>query len=657
MSRDPYRYFRVEAGEIVEGLSTGALSLEKEGATPDRVARLLRLAHTLKGAARVVKQTEMADAAHHVEDLLAPHREAAGPVARETVADLLGAIDLLSARLAALSPAAAAAPAGHASFDRAVDAPAAAPAPAPAAAAHPPLAIAETIRVDIAELDALLENVSETAMRLAALRQAAASSTGGLLPGLEAAEREMQQVQERTARLRLVSADTIFAPLARAVRDAAQLLGRDVGFTTAGGDVRLDAHVLAAVREALLHVVRNAVAHGIEPASQRAAAGKAAEGRIELRVERRGRFAAFRCRDDGAGLDVEAVAQAAKARGMLAADARIDQAAAAALVLRPGLSTSRELNAIAGRGVGLDVVQDVASRFKGEARITSERGRGLTVELTVPVSLASVSALGVEAGGRIAWVPLDAVVRTLHLGTADVSAAGQGQTVGHEGTAMALVPLAAVVPDSFGPVRRAQGGAAVVLEADGVRAAIAVDRLHGVRQVVLRTLPAAAGTIPALAGATLDSAGRPQLVLDAAGLVARVASVPVGAPAAALRARPPILVIDDSLTTRMLEQSILETAGYEVDLAVSGEEGLRQAHERRYGLFLVDVEMPGMNGFEFIARARADPELAHVPSILVTSLDSEADRARGVQAGAYAHVVKGQFDDRRLRALIEELLG
>jgi two-component system chemotaxis sensor kinase CheA len=185
---------------------------------------------------------------------------------------------------------------------------------------------------------------------------------------------------------------------------------------------------------------------------------------------------------------------------------------------------------------------------------------------------------------------------------------------------------------------------------------VGVERLRGTQNLILRPLPDCTPSDPVVAGASLDAEGHPQLVLDPQGLVEHVGRA--GSALAAMpSSRAPILVIDDSLTTRMLEQSILESAGYEVDLATSGEEGLERARQRSYALFLVDVEMPGMDGFSFIERAREDPILRDIPAVLVTSRASPEDRQRGSSAGARAYIVKGEFDQSELLEQIRILVG
>jgi two-component system chemotaxis sensor kinase CheA len=248
-------------------------------------------------------------------------------------------------------------------------------------------------------------------------------------------------------------------------------------------------------------------------------------------------------------------------------------------------------------------------------------------------------------------VPLDAVRGALRIPAAEVTTTPDGAAIGYEGKVIPFTPLTDVL-------RHASSGAvhawsAVVIESRDRRAALGVDRLLGTVTIVVRPLPELAPADPVVAGASLDGDGNPQLVLDPEVLV-EARPVIVRVPT---RARVKILVIDDSLTTRMLEQSILESAGYEVDLATSAEEGLERATATRYALFLVDVEMPGMDGFSFIERTRRDPVLREVPAILVTSRDAPEDRARGREVGASGYVIKGEFDQVALLDQIARLVA
>lgn len=681
-------YFRDEAHEIVEGLTRDLLVLEKNPTDTGILARCMRLAHTLKGTARVVRKNRIGEMAHTIEDALAPFRDGDEPITSDYVSDLLRILDRIREETTKLG-------AGPAERDEAEG---------PAALASPPVDDRlETVRVDITEMDALREGLSEASIQigplhggLGALQHAlrlvvllrnelaggAGAGERGRGPRLGAAmheitqsltqaerdigsavgriERELGEVQARASTLRLLPVGAILGTLELTARDAAEALGKDVSFSARGGDVRLEGHVLSAVREALLHVIRNAVDHGIEPVDERIGWGKPEVGRIHLEIERRGRMVVFRASDDGRGIDVVAVRRAAAARGLASGSEALGEEEARDLVFRPGLSTAPQVTEISGRGVGLDVVREVADRLRGSVRLESKLGEGTTVELEVPVSLSSIPVLSVMFGGSTALVPLDAVRGTRRVTSSERLADPEGERILFGDRAVPFLPLGVVLAPEGEARELPEVCSAVIVQSGEAWIALGVDRLLGTMDVVLRPLPPGAGSPAGVAGAAFDAQGDPMLVLDPPTLSrASAREATTGAPVTRRPApkRLPILVIDDSLTTRMLEQSILESAGYEVDLSASAEEGLRQAKARRYGLFIVDVEMPGMNGFEFTKTTRADPALRDVPVIIVTSLATAKDRERGAEAGASAYIVKGEFDQKLFVRIVAELLG
>jgi two-component system, chemotaxis family, sensor kinase CheA len=272
------------------------------------------------------------------------------------------------------------------------------------------------------------------------------------------------------------------------------------------------------------------------------------------------------------------------------------------------------------------------------------------------VSLAALDALVVESGGRVVAIPLDAVRRTVRVDAGEVAQSAQGASIIFEGQVVPFVPLARALRRESKSNSGASFWSAVIVEGANALAAVGIDRLRGIQNLVLRPLPEFTPSDSIVAGASLDGEGHPQLVLDADALVEQVRGIGAS-PIEVLSKRAPILVIDDSLTTRMLEQSILESAGYEVELATSAEAALEKARHRDYALFLVDVEMPGMDGFTFVEHTRADPVLREVPAILVTSRASLEDRERGRAVGAKAHICKGEFEQGELLDKIRELLG
>jgi two-component system chemotaxis sensor kinase CheA len=683
--QDPYRYFRIEAAELCERLGQGALAIDKGAAPAGGIAALLRHAHTLKGAARVVKQIAIADHAHAIEDVLSPHRGLSEGVPRVCAPPLLASLDAIGVLLAEIdAPPVTREPA-----------PAGAPASAKAPRAEEP---AVMLRAEVAEVEAVVDGLGESLVelvslegplgaierarqladllgrQLAAPRRADSEKLGALLErsqrvaedlraglgrldsglrhGMGRLRRQLEQTHTAAERLRLVPAGSIFMALERAAHDAARDLGRTVSFITSGADVKLDSHVLVVAQGALLHVVRNSVAHGIEPEAQRLQANKPANGSIWLSVARRGQSIVFSCKDDGAGVNVDEVRAALDRSGTRAADLTEEQVLAR--LLNGGISTSSRVTRLSGRGVGLDVVRAAGEQLGGSAKLASVRGQGLCVELKVPLSLAAVSAVVVECAGRRLSVPLDRVAESARFKREQFTRTGTRESVCHDGEVLAFAPLARVMNASAAGAP--QNWTALVVAGAGGRVAVGVDRLLGARTVVLRPLPEVARASSVVAGAALDALGNPELVLDGDALIAAVQRFAGITVAAAARSRP-ILVIDDSLTTRMLEQSILESAGYEVALATSGEEGLEKARQNPYALFLVDVEMPGIDGFTFVDRARRDPELSKVPAVLVSSRNAPEDFARGKEVGAHGYIVKGRFDQRELLGLIERLVN
>ncbi len=681
MARDPYKYFRVEARELVEGLARAALAIEKGTGGSERVVEMLRLAHTLKGAARVVKQPRIAEAAHAVEDLLAAHRDPGSAVEPALAEPILRLLDGVSSGLDALDPEG---PPGVASVDSI--------APVARVASIPPEPL-RSVRVDIGEMDALLGGISEATSRLAEVRRELddlarvrqmAAALADQLPasqrarasaeelralvarvernlgaGVDRLGSELDQTRDRAHDLRLLPASTVFPTLERAARDAAHALDRSIVFEATGGECRLEANVLFALRDALLHVVRNALAHGIEPEAERRRLGKPSAGRVGLQVERRGNRIAFVCSDDGRGIDPDSVRRAAVARGVITA-ARAETLGPdeiLRLVLESGVTTTEAVTEIAGRGVGLDVLRSTVAALKGDVKLTSQPGRGVAVDLCVPISISAITALVLETGGSRFALPLDAVRRAMRLSSRDISRSADRDSVVVDGVVVPFLRLASVAAIAGADGVEASWSAIVV--ASGTQTAvIGADRLVGTSSIVLRPLPKAAGSVPIAAGVSLDDDGHPQLVLDPRGLVAAAHGGQIAARAAAsAEARAPILIVDDSLTTRMLEQSILESAGYAVELATSGEEGLVRARETPHSLFLVDIEMPGIDGFQFVARTQADPVLGAVPAIMVSSCDSADDRRRATEAGALAYIVKGEFDQGQFLRTIRQLIG
>ncbi len=713
-SKDPYRYFRIEARELLDEMSSAMLRLETDTAPGALVARLLRLAHTLKGAARVVRQVEIAGHAHAIEDALAPWRERAQPLPAEVLNPLLGRVDQMAALLARLDEAEPAQREGEQTEQASATAAASPAAKLPAAMApgaagatsQPGEDLRKSLRAGSSEaLTAVLEGIACSHVRVASLRehldatQRAAELVDMLLSQLgkgrhraglpraplaqdvavahdmaeelrsrihqldtalsrttEQLDRDLRQTRDTAEQLQLVPARQLFPGLARTVWDVAQLQGKEASLACSGGDVRLEVDMLATLQPALLQLIRNAVAHGIEPPAQRQAAGKPAAGRVAIEVVREGSRVHFVCTDDGAGIDAEAVMRAASRQGLPAIDAsQPDTAQLARLLLGGGLSTATSVTEASGRGIGLNVVKDVLDKLGGQVQLQTTPGQGTAWRLSFPMHRAVIAVLCVEADGVPAMLPLDAIVHTRRLPSTDLIAGSEGWTMVHDGQTIPFMSL----HHALGRPASAQERPAwsTVIFREGARcAALGVDRLSGVAHIVMQPLPDLAPASPGIAGVTLDVAGRPQLVLDPGRLMAMALDARDAHAAQAAPERLPILVIDDSLTTRMLEQSILMSAGHRVHTANSAEEGLDKVRTQPYALLLVDVDMPGMDGFGLVQALRDDPALRHIPAILVTSRDAEQDMRRGREVGADGYIVKGDFAQGPFLSMVRQLI-
>lgn len=684
--------FCVEGREILQALASGLLTLEKSPTNAAALATCLRLAHTLKGSGRIVGQLPIADMAHTLEDALLPLREHAEEAESEYFTDLLRIVDRMREGIEKIESELAAKAA--LAQERPV--------------VRPRVGIdgdvLETVRVEIAEMDRLWEGLSEATVQLGplhavkdtllhavqivtSLQESVGTNQVGdpallwgrfratvdsltttlvlaeqtMTPSLSRIEREIDDVRGQASTLRLFPVSAIFGTLELAMRDTAAVLDKPVTFIASGGDAKLEGHILLAVRDALLHVIRNAVDHGIESAYERSAANKPAMGTIRLDVVRHGRRVEFRCRDDGRGVDPDKVRAAIVNRG------RLTQEQAAALstedvysfLFETGFSTAERVTEISGRGVGLDVVRVVANRLRGHATVHSEAGQGTEITIDVPMSLSAMTVLSVLVGQRTLLIPFDAVRRTLRLSGEEVVRNAEGESILYEQRAIPFVALHAVLglPPVPNEVRKAW--TVVIVHAGSKWFALGADSLVDTLDIVVKPLPPGVDAAASIAGAAFDSHGDPVLVLDPMGLdvVRADEGQTQSSPALARAPRLPILVIDDSLTTRMLEQSILEAAGYSVDLSASAEDALRRAQSRTYGLFIVDVEMPGMNGYEFTRITRADPRLSSIPVIMVTSLSTAESRQRGLDAGASEYIVKGDFDQKHFVRKVTELLG
>jgi two-component system chemotaxis sensor kinase CheA len=458
-------------------------------------------------------------------------------------------------------------------------------------------------------------------------------------------------------RTQMVAVATITDSLHRAVRDLARAQGKDIRWEARGIDTELDRGVLHRLSDSLLHMVRNAVDHGIESPTERAAAGKPPQAVVRLHAMQLGSEVIIAITDDGRGVNVDRVRLEADRHGVRTDGLSDDEVIA--LTLRSGLSTAAFVTDVSGRGVGLDVVRANVEAAGGRIEVRSEPGAGAEFRVIVPITLAVLRCLLVEAGGSRYALPFHRVVR---------SQADAASTAAHaEGRAVVwvdrqAVPVSLLAETLGGSPDDASTGPIVVLTDSARRHAFKIDRLLGQRDVVLKGLSAVVSKSPAVAGASVEPDGSVLLVLDPPGLIQRARqSGQASAVATAASSRPGprqrILIVDDALTVRELQRSILERADFSVRVAADGLQALSLLGEEPSDLVLTDIEMPHMDGFALTEAIRSDGELANIPVLILSSRSDEKDRQRGLDVGADGYIVKSGFDEAALLTAVDRLLG
>ncbi|HWL54067.1 MAG TPA: response regulator [Chthoniobacteraceae bacterium] len=708
-----------------------------------------RMAHSIKGGARVCDLETVEKLAHYLEHLFAElvhGREVPTSAMRASIDRVLNAIEDYMIAVARkrepveplelfdeleMTPTPRPAPSGEsAGPDRAAAGEAALPVPRqvapegnpPAAEAASPkgAAVPDTLRVSAAHLDRLLQSSSlllTEAVRQSALekelrelglsvrnlqqacddeltpglstlsapgrRESETSTLDELRRGLAQAARQIRRIralQQRGAqalratgeqlesdvrRARMVPVSSIFEAFPKMVRDLAQQEEKLIEFTVSGLDREADRLVLQALKDPVMHALRNAVNHGIESPEERRSAGKPERGQIHLEVEVFGSRMTMQISDDGRGLDLGEIRAKAVERQLLSgAEAeRLDEDETLDLLFLPGFSTAGQITHVSGRGMGLSVVKEAANRLQGSAQMEPRPGGGSLLTVATPLSIATHRMLLIRSGGSSFAIPAGAIAGLHRLATSAIRTAEGRSVLLFEDEPVLLATLETAFGHDRARLVAEDGRLHVVLLRVGDRAlALAVDAMLRELNLLIHPLPPPAAASPFFSGGVILEDGSVALVLNASTLVERFKGrrleEPVEAQAGPItRRKPTVLVVDDSFTARTLQKSILETDGYEVQIAVDGKQALAMLQVQPFDAVVTDVQMPGMDGFQLLETMKGHPRLKEIPVVLVTSLSSEEDQARGLSLGADAYIVKQKFDHRHLLDAVQQIVS
>jgi len=752
--------FRLETEEHSSTLSEGLLTLEQGTATAESLESLMRAAHSIKGAARVVQLDPAVTVAHAMEDCFVAAQKGKITLTADHVDVLLSGVDMLGQIAASAADVVRWHQAHRNDVERFLQAVAAIQggtmAQLPSAGqgglvAQPPSAgqgaeesvpsapvtaeggrataaedksspgadaITRVVRVTAENLDRLMGLAGECVVEAGWLHSFGNSllrlkyshaKVANLLEKLRGCVESIEQAQESReyvgkARERIDEAHLVLSesisdfelfsrrleslterlyreviasrmrPFAdgvqgfpRMVRDLARKLGKEVRLVFIGKSTEVDRDILDKLEAPLNHLLRNALDHGVETPEERVAVEKPREATIRVEAKHLAGMLSITVSDDGRGIDLDRLRDKIVAKKLANQEivSRLNESELLDFLFLPAFSTRDEVTEISGRGVGLDVVQNTVHQVGGMVRASTRPGKGTTIHMQLPITLSVLRTLLVEICDEPYAFPLARIDRVLMLPNDDVEVLEDRQYFVMDGENIGLISAHQVLEL---PSNNGQGDAlpVLVLSDRFHRYGLVVDRFLGERDLAVRPLDPRLGKVKDISAATLMENGAPVLIVDVDDLVlsmdnllsgGRLRKVTSGTAQEEVEVRKRVLVVDDSITVREVERKLLENHGYEVDVAVDGMEGWNAVRTSHYDLVISDLDMPRMNGIEFVTRIKHDQRLKTMPVMIVSYKDREEDRMAGLEAGANYYLTKSGFHDETLVRAVIDLIG
>ncbi|MEX2495464.1 MAG: response regulator [Woeseia sp.] len=695
------RLMKTFLGELeghVESLERDLLAFERDSGQGGGAAaeNLFRTAHSMKGAARAVNVEVIEKAAHRMESVFAAARDDPAALDEAQFQSLFAAVDALSQALSLLRAGRTlegsvletllrapglVAPERKTSPQAATEEAPARWAPAgreeghvrmPAERLDRMIALGGELLVARRRIDARIDDIE--ALQNAGRRRPTARSAGAdddfwlsrqfdkfrgqLNADRLAIDQVAESLESEVMSARMLPFGEVCQGFDRMVRDLAREVNVQVELQVQGRELQMDRSVAEAIKDPLHHLLRNAVGHAIEVPEERKAAGKPERGRLVLSAALVNGMIEIALSDDGRGFDLPAIREQAAKRGMQAPD---DDGKLLTLAFQSGFSTSSSITAISGRGVGLDVVKATVERSRGAVRLDSEARKGSRITIRMPVSLTRLTALLIRLGGQVYVIDSTAVRALMRVAPEEFADVGGRQVKKLEASPAPVFSLAEVLGIS-GYDRPAGKVPLVLLGSDTAQTAFAVDELLSVQEVVIKDLGSRLRYVRHISGSAVLAGGEIALILNPAELMqtalARGSSAGRGGqqPGRAAKRRKRLLVVEDTATTRILITTILESSGFDIIAAVDGQDAWGILKDSKFDLVVSDIEMPRMDGFQLLEAIRGSKAHRELPVILVTALESEEDRMRGLSAGADAYLQKSTFDQSELIEAIGQIL-
>ena len=704
MAIDPKRFiamFVADSRDNLVRLGNGLSMLSDKPDDAETINVLFRAAHTIKGSARMLKLGTVTETAHKLEDVLGALRDGQIAVTPALIDLVSRAADAIATLLDTIADGAelpppdpvlcdALAKAAHADDDVSPLAAAAETMSEPVQTApsvnDAHLRTPDSVRVRIDKLDDVIKMMGELVsshvrliQRMDQLKKAEKrlidseigtehrrwlhGFVGGLRDDILSQGRIMSELGESALSMRMLPLTWAFDPASRLVRDLGRSLGKPVECVVSGAEIELDRHMIDRLSDPLVHILRNCMDHGIESEEARKLAGKPAVGRIRLSARQDGAAVILEISDDGAGIPLDKVRAKAIQRGLIDAERAesLSEAQLIELIFQPGFSTNPIITDLSGRGVGMDAVRKVVvDELRGVVTVETRQGQGTFFSIKLPVSLAMMRVLICEAQGIPFGFTAQYVSELVRVKREDLQDVAGTQAMVLRNEFVHLISLARLlnVPGDARP--QGQSVLAVIVHAGSGKLGLIIDTLRDERDMVIKPLPKHLSSLTLVSGMVTSKQNELVSILHVPRLIEMARAMRGEAVAATSSAFPRhsrILVVDDSLNTREIEKEVLESQGFSVTLAEDGIDGWQKAMAGDFDAVLTDVEMPGLDGFALTRKLREHDKYQHTPIIIITSRNKEDDRRRGIEVGADAYIVKGDFNQTGLIDTLRSLLG
>lgn len=472
----------------------------------------------------------------------------------------------------------------------------------------------------------------------------------------------IENLQDDIKKTRLLPFHTIMSAFPKMVRDIAVSENKKVKFEFSGGDIELDKYILEEIKSPVMHMLRNSIDHGIEPPDERIKSNKTEDGNIKIILSQKGNNAIIEIIDDGRGMDVEHLKNSAVKKGLYTEKEihQLKERQILNIIFQPGFSTSKMITDISGRGIGMDVVKATIERLNGTIDIETLKNKGSRFILTIPLTVSITHAIKFFVSNKICYIPINMVERIIKVEEKNLPTIEGRLAIHYNGSTIPYVRMQQILDIQESDNKIDSERLAVILKIGNTMAAFSIDKFLGEEDITIKGLGNYMKRVRNVSGVTIMSDGNIAPILNVTDMINTIQLRGITSARRKIektdtKKNLSILVVDDSIMTRTLEKNILESYGYDIVTAIDGQDAILKIQEKNFDVIVSDVQMPNMGGLELTEKIKQDNRYSKIPVILVTAMESDEDKKRGIQVGADAYIVKSSFDQSNLLTTIKRL--